>query len=78
MITSSQIRAGRALLGMTVKDLAVQAKIGFSTLVRIESFDNEVPVANIRTIEAVKRTLEEAGIEFIGTPESGAGVKWKV
>ena len=24
-----------------------------------------------------QKVLEEAGIEFIGTPESGAGVRWK-
>ena len=28
-------------------------------------------------IEAASAKFEKAGIEFIGTPESGAGVRWK-
>jgi hypothetical protein len=37
-----------------------------------------VPAGHIKTLESVQKTFEEAGIEFIGTPESGAGVRWKV
>jgi transcriptional regulator with XRE-family HTH domain len=77
LITSNQIRAARALTEMTVRDLAERSQIAFSTLVRLESAGNEIPAGNIKTFEAIKRTFEEAGIEFIGTPESGAGVRWK-
>ncbi len=78
MITSNQIRAARALAEMTVRDLAERSKVAFSTLVRLESAGNEVPAGNIKTIDTVKKTFEELGIEFIGTPESGAGVRWKI
>ena len=78
MITSNQIRAARALAEMTVRDLAERSQIAFSTLVRLESAGNDVPAGNIKTIDAVKKTFEELGIEFIGTPESGAGVRWRV
>lgn len=78
MITSNQIRAARALTEMTVRDLAGQSQVAFSTLVRLESAGNEVPAGNIKTIDAVKKTFEALGIEFIGTPESGAGVRWRV
>ncbi len=78
MITSNQIRAARALTELTVRDLAERSEIAFSTLVRLESAGNEVPRGNIKTIDAVKKTFEELGVEFIGTPESGAGIRWKV
>ena len=74
MITSGQIKAARALLGLTTAKLAELSGIGFTTLVRLESFDG-VPSANIKTLDSVKRTLESAGIEFIGTPEDGPGVR---
>lgn len=77
MITSGQIKAARALLGITVTDLAKSAGIGFTTLVRLEAAEG-VPSGTVRTLDAVQKTLEEAGIEFIGTPEAGAGVRWRV
>ena len=77
MITSGQIKAARALLGISIADFAKLAGIGFTTLVRLESSDG-VPSGNIRTFEAVQKAFEEAGVEFIGTPEKGAGVRWKL
>lgn len=77
MITSRQIKAARALLGLTAAKLAEISNIGFTTIIRLESFDG-VPAGNVKTLEAVQSALEKAGIEFIGTPDSGAGVRWKV
>lgn len=77
MITSGQIKAARALLGLTVVELAKTAGIGFTTMVRLESSDG-IPAGNVKTLTAVKSAIENAGIEFIGTPESGAGVRWRV
>lgn len=76
MITSGQIKAARALLDITVAQLADSAGIGFTTLVRLESSDG-IPKGNLRTISAVKNYIESLGIEFIGTPEDGAGVRWR-
>jgi transcriptional regulator with XRE-family HTH domain len=76
LITSGQIKAARALLGWTIRDLAAKAEIGFSTLVRFEQADG-VPGGHVKTLEAVKSAVEKAGIEFIGTPDSQAGVRWK-
>lgn len=75
MITSGQIKAARVLVGWTARDLAAKAEIGFSTLIRLESADG-IPAGNIKTIDAVIKALEEAGIEFIGTPEDGPGVRY--
>ena len=77
MITSGQIKAARALLGLTVAEMAKLAGIGFTTMVRLESADG-VPAGNVKTLTAVKSAIEKAGIEFIGSPEEGAGVRWKI
>lgn len=76
MITSGQIKAARALLDLTVAELAKEAGIGFTTMVRLESADG-IPAGNVKTLTAVKNVIEKAGIEFIGTPDDGAGVRWK-
>ena len=64
------------MLGLTVAEMAKLAGIGFTTMVRLESSDG-VPAGNVKTLTSVKSAIEKAGIEFIGTPESGAGVRWK-
>jgi hypothetical protein len=43
---------------------------------RLESSEG-IPSGNIRTFDSVQKALEDAGVEFIGTPEAGAGVRWK-
>jgi len=74
LITSGQIKAARALLDLTVAELAKEAGIGFTTMVRLEAADG-VPSGTVRTLDSVQKTLELAGIEFIGTPEDGPGVR---
>ena len=65
------------MTGLTVRSLAEQSQIAFSTLVRLESAGNQIPAGNIETLKKLINAFEKAGIEFIGTPESGAGVRWK-
>lgn len=76
MITSAQIRAARGMLSWSRKDLAEHSGVSFASMMRLESFDG-VPASNFKTLESVKQAFEKAGVEFIGTPESGAGVRWK-
>lgn len=76
MITSDQIRAARSMLRWTGKELAEESGIGFSTLMRLET-ESGVPKAQAKTLEAIRKAFEKAGIEFIGTPDNGAGVKWR-
>ena len=66
------------MTGLTVRAFAEKAEVAFSTVVRLESAGNEIPAGNIDTINKLKKSFESMGIEFIGTPESGAGVRWKV
>ena len=76
MITSSQIRAARGLLNWSRKELAEHSGISFASMMRLESFDG-VPSSNFKTLEAINNAFEAAGIEFIGTPDDGAGIRWK-
>ena len=76
MITSGQIKAARALLGITATRLAQISEVAYTTVVRMESSDG-VPSGQVKTLDAVQKALEQAGIEFIGTPESGAGVRFR-
>jgi transcriptional regulator with XRE-family HTH domain len=76
VITSGQIKAARALLGMTATELAEKSGVAYTTIVRVESSEG-VPSGQVKTLDSVRRTLEKAGIEFIGTPESGSGVRWR-
>jgi len=74
LITSDQIRAARALLRWSGKDLAERTGLGFSTLMRLEVLEG-VPSAQAKTLETIQKAFENAGIEFIGTPEDGPGVR---
>jgi transcriptional regulator with XRE-family HTH domain len=76
LITSGQIRAARALIKWTGKELAESSGVAFSTLMRLETGEG-VPSAQAKTLEAIKKAFNQEGIEFIGTPESGAGVRWR-
>ena len=76
MITSSQIKAARALLGMTATKLAELSGVAYTTVVRMESSEG-IPSGQVKTLDSVQKALEEAGIEFLGSPEEGAGVRWK-
>jgi transcriptional regulator with XRE-family HTH domain len=77
LITSGQIRAARALLKWTGKELAETSGVAFSTLMRLETGEG-VPGAQAKTLDAIQKAFESAGVEFIGTPEQGAGVRWKL
>ena len=76
MITSSQLRAARALLKITAIDLASISGVGISTIKRFELSDG-VPSGNIKTIDSLKKALEKAGIEFVGSPDDRPGVRLK-
>ena len=36
---------------------------------------NGVPNSHVKTLEALRRAFEEAGIEFIGSPDDAPGVR---
>jgi transcriptional regulator with XRE-family HTH domain len=74
MISSAQIRAGRALLRWSAQELAEHSGIGIATILRLEQ-QNGVPSGRSQTLLALQKALEMAGVEFIGTPDNGPGVR---
>ena len=74
-ITSGQIRAAKAMLRWSGEELSSRSGVSLSTVRRVESASGVPEVQSIRTVLAIKKALEEAGIEFIGTPEDGPGVR---
>ena len=76
MITSEQIRAARQLLKITATELADKSGVGIATIRRFELMAG-VPSGNARSIEAIQKALEKAGVEFIGTPDHQPGVRLK-
>lgn len=76
MITSGQIRAARALLDWSRADLSDKSGVGMSALMRMESSVG-IPSGHLKTMQAVVAAFEKAGVEFIGSPDSQAGVRWR-
>jgi hypothetical protein len=74
LITSNQIRAARALIRWTAQDLADSSGVAISTIKRMEVMEG-VPAGNIKTLSAIQAALEEAGIEFMGSPNDSPGVR---
>ena len=78
MITGAQVRAAKALIGWSGNDLAKRAGVGLSTIRRIEGCDGLLEAASIKTLQAIQKALELGGVEFIGSPEEGPGVRLKL
>ena len=74
MITGHQIRAARGALNWSVQRLADETSVGTATIVRYEQFE-DVPRSRKDSVELIKAALETAGIEFIGTPDDGPGIR---
>lgn len=74
MITSNQIRAARAMLGMDQKTLAERAGLSLPTIQRMEASDGQVRGV-VDSLVKVVEALEAAGIELIGegAPSTGGG-----
>ena len=74
MITSCQIRAARALINWSARELAEKAGVGVATVRRMELAES-IPSSNAITLNLVIKTLESAGVEFIGNQDSSPGVR---
>lgn len=74
MITGVQIRAARNALNWSAEKLAEAAGIAAKTVRRIEA-EQGVPQTTTGTLSKIQTALEAFGIEFIGTPEDGPGIR---
>lgn len=73
MIDSDQIKAARALTGLTQDDIARSTGLSVQTIKRMESIGTGRSSAD--NIMAVQRALEAAGVIFIPENGGGAGVR---
>jgi len=64
------------MLDWSREELSKKSGVGISALMRFEAAEG-VPSGKIQTLQLVQSSFEAAGIEFIGTPESQAGVRWR-
>ena len=56
--------------------MADAASVGVATVRRFESVGG-VPSGQVRVLDAIRIALEEAGVEFIGSPDDRPGVRLK-
>ena len=71
MITPGQIRAGRALIGWSARELAEQAEVSLNTVQRLELGRVPVKAASVETIEKIIGALRRAGVVLL---DDGRGV----
>lgn len=80
MMTASQLRAARSLLGIDQRTLAELAGVSVPTIQRMEASQGDVRGV-VDSLVKVVRALERAGVELIGddapSPSGGRGVRFR-
>ncbi|MDQ2082049.1 helix-turn-helix transcriptional regulator [Xanthobacteraceae bacterium Astr-EGSB] len=80
MITSAQMRAARALLGIDQRQLAELSGVSLPTIQRMEASDGTVRCV-VDTLTKVVEAFDAAGIDLIGdnatSSGGGRGVRFK-
>jgi ribosome-binding protein aMBF1 (putative translation factor) len=74
MLTSAQMRAARALLRWSAEDLASKSAVGVTTIRRAELTEHKTSMTTANDL-AIRRALEDAGVEFIDENGGGPGVR---
>ena len=73
MATSDQLRAARAILGLSQPEVAEAARVSSMTVKRAEGSGKPTPSAE--AIAAIRSALEAAGVDFIEENGGGPGVR---
>lgn len=80
MMTSAQMRAARALLGIDQRQLAELSGVSLPTIQRMEASGGTVR-GMVESLTKVVEALERGGVELIGdnkpSPDGGRGVRFK-
>jgi transcriptional regulator with XRE-family HTH domain len=80
MISSAQLRAARALLGIDQRQLAEMAGLSVPTIQRMEASEGVIR-GNVDSLMKLIGALEASGVELIGdgvaSPASGPGIRLK-
>ena len=69
-----QIKMARAGLGWSIQRLSQESSVSVRTIKRIES-EGGLSSATPANLKLIRETLEAAGVEFIGGPGDGPGVR---
>ena len=72
--TGTQLRAARNGLGWSIERLAEVSGVSVRTIIRYEDQD-DVPPNRSGNLASLVTSLQEAGIEFIGTPDNAPGIR---
>ena len=72
MITSTQMRAARALLGIDQRELAQRARLSLPTIQRMEASAGVVR-GNVESLMKLVDALASDGIELIGEGATSSG-----
>lgn len=64
-ITGAQLRAARAFLGWSARELASRCGVSHSAIARAEKAGGKISMQT-RTLNSILITLEKHGIEFLG------------
>jgi len=72
MITSAQLRAARALLGIDQRELAARSGLSLPTIQRMEASDGLVR-GNVESLMKLVAALDAAGVELIGENATSLG-----
>ncbi|MGB6349883.1 MAG: helix-turn-helix transcriptional regulator [Pseudolabrys sp.] len=72
MITSGQLRAARALLGLDQRELAQRCGLSLPTIQRMEASDGVVR-GNVDSLMKLVDALAAGGIELIGEGSTSSG-----
>ena len=64
-ISGAQLRAARALLKWSVRELSDQCHLSQSAIARSEQVNGTFPM-RVQNLTAIRRVFEEHGIEFLG------------
>ena len=73
-ITSEQIKAARHAISLSNHEIAQATGIGIATLRRYEASQG-VPKSRKGHLELLKSFFEAHGIEFVGAPDEGPGIR---
>jgi len=77
VLHGEQIRAARSFLGWSQAELAKKADVAHMTVRRLEARNGPVR-GTVDSLVRVQSALEQAGIEFMGGPSDGLGIRlWK-
>ncbi len=73
MISSAQLRAARALLGIDQRTLASMSGVSLPTIQRMEASKDEHVRGVVSTLTKIVAALDAAGIELIGNDQTSQG-----